>query len=51
VQERLGHASASESWDIYAHLWPDADGTTRAAIDDVLREPVAGYFRTDETPL
>ena len=36
VQERLGHASASETLDTYSHLWPDSDDCTREAIDGVL---------------
>jgi integrase len=36
VQARLGHASASETLDTYAHLWPDNEDRTRAAIDQVL---------------
>lgn len=36
VQARLGHASASETLDTYAHLWPDNEDRTRAAVDDVL---------------
>lgn len=36
VQERLGHASASETLDTYSHLWPDSDDRTREAVDDVL---------------
>jgi integrase len=36
VQARLGHASASETLDTYAHLWPDNEERTRAAVDDVL---------------
>lgn len=36
VQERLGHASASETLDTYSHLWPDSDDCTREAVDDVL---------------
>lgn len=36
VQERLGHASASETLDTYSHLWPDSDDRTREAIDGVL---------------
>lgn len=36
VQARLGHASAAETLDTYAHLWPDSEDTTRAAIDAVL---------------
>ena len=36
VQARLGHASASETLDTYAHLWPDNEERTRAAVDEVL---------------
>ena len=36
VQARLGHASAAETLDTYAHLWPDNEERTRAAVDDVL---------------
>lgn len=36
VQERLGHASASETLDTYSHLWPDSDDRTREAVDEVL---------------
>lgn len=33
VQERLGHATAQETLDTYAHLFPDSDEGTRSAID------------------
>ena len=36
VQARLGHSSASETLDTYAHLWPDSEDRTRLAIDTVL---------------
>ncbi len=36
VQARLGHASATETLDTYAHLWPDSEDRTREAIDSVL---------------
>lgn len=36
VQARLRHASAKTTLDTYAHLWPDADESTRAAIDKVM---------------
>ncbi|WP_062526039.1 tyrosine-type recombinase/integrase [Demequina rhizosphaerae] len=36
VQERLGHASATETLDTYSHLWPDSDDRTREAVDAVL---------------
>lgn len=36
VQARLGHASATETLDVYSHWWPDSDDRTRDAIDSVL---------------
>lgn len=36
VQSRLGHATAAETLDTYAHLWPDSEDRTRAAVDEVL---------------
>jgi integrase len=36
VQTRLRHASATTKLNTYAHMWPDADESTRAAIADVL---------------
>jgi integrase len=39
VQARLGHASAVETLNTYAHLWPDSEDRTRTAIDDVLLRP------------
>lgn len=36
VQDRLGHASASETLDTYSHIWPDSDEDTRSAIDAAL---------------
>lgn len=36
VQERLGHASASETLDTYSHLWPDSEDRTRAAVAEAL---------------
>jgi integrase len=32
VQKALGHASAKVTLDTYAHLWPDSDDLTRAAV-------------------
>ena len=37
VQARLGHKSALETLDVYGHLWPDSEESTRAALDGVLR--------------
>jgi len=42
VQKRLGHKNASETLDTYAHLWPDSEDATRAAVDAVLSVPRAG---------
>lgn len=36
VQARLGHASAVETLQTYAHLWPDSEDQTRAAVDEFL---------------
>jgi integrase len=36
VQTRLRHASATTTLNTYAHMWPDADESTRAALADVL---------------
>jgi integrase len=36
VQARLRHASAKTTLDTYAHLWPDRDESTRAAVEAVL---------------
>ena len=33
VQKRLGHSSATETLDTYAHLWPDSEESTRAAVE------------------
>ncbi len=38
VQKALGHASASETLDVYSHLWPDGDDLTRRAIDAAWRQ-------------
>lgn len=35
VQARLGHSSAAETLNTYAHLWPDSDDRTRDAVDSV----------------
>ena len=36
VQARLGHATAQETLETYAHLWPDSEDRTRALLDSVL---------------
>ena len=32
VQKRLGHSSATETLNTYAHLWPDSEDSTREAV-------------------
>lgn len=46
VQARLGHASATETLDTYAHLWPDSDDRTREAVDESLGRILADSVRT-----
>jgi integrase len=46
VQARLGHSSARTTLDTYAHLWPDEEDRTRAAVDELLR-PTADLPRTE----
>jgi integrase len=41
VQNRLGHATAAETLDTYAHLWPDDEDRTRAAVDRAWERDVA----------
>ncbi len=36
VQARLRHASATTTLNCYAHMWPDSDESTRAAVGAVL---------------
>jgi hypothetical protein len=35
VEARLGHASATETLDTDAHLWPDSEDRTREAVDSM----------------
>ncbi|MEN9593817.1 MAG: hypothetical protein RLY23_300, partial [Actinomycetota bacterium] len=37
VQARLGHASATETLNTYAHLWPNSDSGTRSVVDAELK--------------
>ncbi|WP_402371429.1 site-specific integrase [Isoptericola rhizosphaerae] len=41
VQARLRHASAKTTLDTYAHLWPDTEEATRAAVAGVLAARMA----------
>lgn len=49
VQARLRHASAKTTLDTYAHLWPDTDDSSRAAVGEVVAARagnLADYLRT-----
>jgi integrase len=48
VQERLGHASAQETLDTYAHLFPGSDDRTRAAIERTLGTHESGAAPKDD---
>jgi integrase len=43
VQRRLGHDKPTETLETYAHLWPDVEERTRAAVD---RHLLAGAARS-----
>jgi hypothetical protein len=36
VQKRLGHVSAEETLNTYAHLWPDSEDRTRFVVEQAL---------------
>ena len=38
VQERMGHATAQQTLETYAHLWPGREDNTRSAVDDAFRQ-------------
>ena len=46
VQRALGHAQASTTLNVYAHLWPSAADRTRAAAADLMA--IAQSVRFDE---
>jgi hypothetical protein len=41
VQARLRHALTKTTLDIYGHLWPDADESTRTAVGAVIADRLA----------
>ncbi|WP_342216357.1 hypothetical protein [Nocardia abscessus] len=52
MQARVRHGSAVTTLRYYAHLWPDADETTRAAVGCVLQARLgttAYSLRTDDS--
>jgi integrase len=52
VQARMRHASARTTLHTYAHLWPDADESTRSAVGAVIAERLksAAYPLRTESP-
>ena len=49
VSDRLGHANAAMTLNVYAHLWPDDEDRTREAVEAIFAPP-ADYLRTDAVP-
>jgi integrase len=49
VQERLGHASAMETMDTYAHLWPSSDERTRNVVERAWSAAPAEGSRNEAT--
>ncbi|MBW3662448.1 MAG: tyrosine-type recombinase/integrase [Actinobacteria bacterium] len=49
VQERLGHASATEMLDTYSHLWPSSDERTRTVVERAWGDVPAERTRNEET--
>jgi len=50
VQNRLRHASAKTTLDVYGHMWPDKDESARAVVATVLNDRLASRadsLRTD----
>lgn len=46
VQARMRHGSATTTLNVYGHMWPDSDESTRTAIGTVLAAR-ADYLRTE----
>jgi integrase len=49
VQERLGHASATETLDTYSHLWPSSDERTRTVVERAWNDAPAERTRNEAT--
>ncbi|MGH3441891.1 MAG: tyrosine-type recombinase/integrase [Nitriliruptorales bacterium] len=49
VQHRVRHASAKTTLDVYGHLWPDSDESTRTAVERVLSARLAESVRNELT--
>lgn len=53
VQARMRHAAAATTLDVYGHLWPDADESTRMAVGAAIGargKPAADALRTKAAP-
>ncbi|ADG97290.1 integrase family protein [Segniliparus rotundus DSM 44985] len=46
VQARVRHASAKTTLDVYGHLWPDADESSRTAMSAILSERIDTAYGT-----
>ena len=46
VQARMRHAEARTTLDVYGHLWPDADESTRSAIGAVIATRMDSFGAT-----
>ena len=49
-QERLGHATATETLNTYAHLWPAEDDSTRLVIARALGNSLVTLILAGDTP-
>lgn len=49
VQERLGHASATETLDTYSHLWPSSDERTRTVVERAWDAAPAKHARGEQS--
>jgi integrase len=47
VQARLRHRSAKTTLDVYGHLWPDQDESTRAMVEELFSLRIADDLRTN----
>ncbi len=48
VQTRLGHATADETLNTYAHLWPDSEDRSRSAVDAGLGKALTAQGRPSD---
>ncbi len=50
VQAQLGHATASETWDTYAHLFPSKEGAVRGVLEQAWDAATVSAARRDTGP-